>query len=172
MPSATVMVVTAAVAVLLVLLMRFRRALNLARYGSIANLYATLAIALYSQGGNIATVSAACFCAIPLCATFILGIRGGMASGGLAAGTLLIFALAPVLGWFSFPDTPLRDPASAHAAACVLLVIGVSMIACLYQFAKRLSDDSLEEARRHATHLANAKGEFLANMSHEIRTRR
>ncbi len=91
-------------------------------------------------GGSPGSVVSAWFMSVPLVATFVLGVRQGLAWLCVALGAILFFVWAHKTGAVTFPPNPIHDQYLFDVVSYLGLVPFVGGLALFFQNAKDQSD--------------------------------
>jgi len=120
--------------------MRLLGTLAVAQYSSMFTLYALFIYLTYSMGGNPATSVNGWYAAVPLVATFMLGLRQGLFWLGMTMVAMGFYAWAGLTGGMAFPANPVRDPRLLDIISNLGLVPFIGGLALFFQLAKDQSD--------------------------------
>ena len=122
------------------LLMRALRSLGVAQYLSMFTLFSLFGVLIWTLGGNCSTSVNAWFAAVPVVATFMLGLRQGLLWLAMSASAMLFFVWASQTGAVHFPPNPVHNMPLLDMISNLGLVPFVSGLALFFQLAKDQSD--------------------------------
>ena len=120
--------------------MRLLGSLVAAQYSAMFTLYALFLYLTYSMGGNPATAVNGWYTAVPVVATFMLGLRQGLFWLFMTMLALGFYAWAGLTSSVSFPPNPVRDPRLLDIISNLGLVSFIGGLALFFQLAKDQSD--------------------------------
>jgi len=163
--------VGARVLAMITLLLVCRRGISLewATNGLMAIIFSGNAVVLISSGATV-PIALTGPILIPILATTLTGIRGGVVWGTIGVVVLLVSLSASHLG-LPVPEQVDAVKFDQFRTVGIWFVLLFSIILSLMiEQLKRLSLDELVAARQQADEATAAREQFLARMSHEIRT--
>ena len=121
--------------------MRLLGNLAVAQHGSMLTLFSLFCYLIWSMGGNPATAVNGWFAAVPLVATFMMGVRHGLWWLSLTLLAMLGFWWADATGSVAFPVNPVSDPRLLDIISNLGMVPFVAGLALFFQLTKDQSDD-------------------------------
>jgi len=120
--------------------MRLFNSLALPQYLSMFTLFGLFCTLSWSLGGDPASSVNAWYTAVPVVATFMLGLRQGLLLLAMCLSAMGFFTWANLTGAVSFPPNPVKDMALLNTLSNLGLVPFVSGLALFFQLAKDQSD--------------------------------
>jgi hypothetical protein len=119
---------------------RVLESLWFAQYSTMATLLTLFSSLIWSMHGEMSNPVNAWFVAVPVVATFMLGLRQGLLWLAITLGTMLFFVWASKTGAIDFPANPVTNPELLHIISNLGLVPFVAGLALFFQLTKDQSD--------------------------------
>jgi uncharacterized coiled-coil DUF342 family protein len=120
--------------------MRVLGTLGVAQYLSMSTLFVLFCSLIYTLGGDCTSSVNAWFAAVPVVATFMLGLRQGLLWLGMCTAAMLGMVWASTTGAVAFPVNPVKDMPLLNIISNLGLVPFVAGLALFFQLAKDQSD--------------------------------
>ena len=159
-----------AASLLSVAIMHWMQAIWLTNLLAITSLYALFCYLDWSLGGDPSIAVNAWFTLVPVVATFLGGLRVGLAWLGISTLTMAGFAGAWYAGW-QFPANPLANPPLMYALSTLGLVPSVGLLAVFFQLSKNQSDaaraqqvQTIESLIAEVSRQGQTVGQLVADM--------
>jgi hypothetical protein len=150
------------------LTMRLFNSLVFAQYSSMFTLFGLFCMLTWTLGGDVSTAVAAWFTAVPVVATFMLGLRQGLLWLAMSTAAMLFFAWAHGTGAVGFPANPVQDMPLLNTLSNLGLVPFVSGLALFFQLAKDQSDAQRRSQVDTIHFLMNEVGEQTKQVSSQV----
>lgn len=166
--AAVVTALTLPTIMLAVATMRLFNSATVAQYSTMLTLYGLLCYLVWSMGGSAGHVVNTWFTAVPVIATFMLGLRQGLLWLGMTVGAILFFAWAHATGAVAFPISPVHDPLLLDVISNLGLVPFVGGLAMFFQLAKDQSDHTRLRQVITIRELMNEVGRQSAHVSEQV----
>ncbi len=120
--------------------MRVLDSLWVAQHLSMFTLFGLFGVLIWTLGGSPTTSVNAWFAAVPVVATFMLGLRQGLLWLAMSTAAMLFYVWATATGAVHFPSNPVKDMHLLDTLSNLGLVPFVSGLALFFQLAKDQSD--------------------------------